>query len=51
MVGVHWNSQCKVQKDVDASKGGHHQAKNKQNKSITEEKKEPNQLCSAFLEN
>lgn len=39
MVGVHWNSQCKVQKDVDASKGGHHQAKNKQNKSITEEKR------------
>lgn len=38
MVGVHWNSQCKVQKDVDASKGGHHQAKKPQTK-VSQRKK------------
>lgn len=52
MVGVHWNCQCKVQKDVDASKGGHHQAKKTNKIKVSQRgEKVPNWLCSAFLEN
>lgn len=40
MVVVHWSSQCKVQKDLDASKGGHHQAKKTQTKiKVSQSKK------------